>query len=128
MLLVLLVEELHQLRDAERIDAHPQQAGLVLEGLVQGAGHPDGHHPLGLALARAILLAAAQGVEHLPNPGVLGGALEPDQRLGIAERPPHDPVDPEHLPEKDHPLGIHGVEPLRDLEHGGGGMGLGLGG
>ncbi|MEX0689297.1 MAG: hypothetical protein WD072_11605 [Pirellulales bacterium] len=71
------------------------------------------------------MLAGSQGVEHLPDPGVLRRALKPGQAFGIAKREPHDAVHAEHLPEEDHPLGIHAVEPFGNLKNGGGGMGVG---
>ena len=114
--MLLLVEEFHELGDAEGVDAHLHLLRLGFEGLVERLGHPYGDDPLALPLRRPVVLPGAEAVEHLTDAGVLRRAFEPRQGLGVREGSADDPFHAQHLPEEHHPLRIHGIESLRDLQ------------
>ncbi|MGI9178845.1 MAG: hypothetical protein ACR2IT_13435 [Pirellulales bacterium] len=123
----LFVEQLHQLRDAQRVDADSHVIRLALERFVERPGHPHGDDPLSLSHRRLVALPGSEPVEHFTDPGILRRALEPHQAVGIGERAANNALDSQHLPKKDDPLRVHGMKPLGDLQHRRGRMVFSLG-
>lgn len=123
----LFVEQFHQLRDAQRVDADPHLIRLAFQRLVERPWHPHGDDPLGFSRRGLVALPGSEPIEHFADPGILRRALKPHQGFGIGERAANDALDSQHLPKKDDPLRVHRMKPLGDLQHRGGRMVVTLG-